>query len=110
MGDRPQTTASHFTEKTDSTSSTTSYVPMHKEWTAYVGPVVYTGPNGERDQKVSVSLDFQMVGIGDRSPEITSQMGYLSRPPPGTKFPKAKHGQIGEIGWPVEHFKIVKGL
>lgn len=51
-----------------------------------------------------------MVGSGDRSPEITSQMSYLSRPPPGSTFPKAKHKQIGEIGWPVETFRIVKGL
>lgn len=51
-----------------------------------------------------------MVGIGDRSREDTSGMQYLNRPPPGQKFPKAKNGQIGEIGWPVEHFKIVKGI
>lgn len=111
MDERPQTNASHVSYKTDSSSSTkSSILPSHREWTAFVGPVVYTGPNGERDQKVTVSRDFQMVGIGDRSPEITSQMSYLSRPPPGCKFPKAKNGQIGEIGWPVETFKIVKGI
>ncbi|XP_071120431.1 uncharacterized protein [Mytilus edulis] len=111
MGERPDTSISHATYKTES-SSTTNYstLPSHREWTAFVGPVVYTGPNGERDQNVSVNLDFQMVGSGDRSPEITSQMSYLSRPPPGSTFPKAKHKQIGEIGWPVETFRIVKGL
>lgn len=69
-----------------------------------------SGPDGLTDQRVKTRTDFQMVGNGDRSPEVTSQMGYLSRPPPGTKFPKAKNGQIGEIGWPVETFKIVKGI
>lgn len=76
-------------------------------------PNVYyllTGPSGLTDQRVKAMADFQMVGNGDRSPEVTSQMGYLNRPPPGTKFPKAKNGQIGEIGWPVETFKIVKGI
>ena len=70
----------------------------------------FIGPNGIRDHKVSVSGDYQMVGSGDRSPEITSQMSYLSRPPPGAKFPKAKNGQVGEIGWLYETFRIVKGI
>ena len=111
MADRPQTTSSIGTCKTASSSSTQSNgISSHREWAAFEGPVVYTGPNGERDQNVSVSRDFQMVGSGDRSPEITSQMSYLSRPPPGTKFPKARNRQIGEIGWLYETFNIVKGF
>jgi hypothetical protein len=71
---------------------------------------LFIGPNGKRDHKVSVSRDYQMVGSGDRSPEITSQLSYLNRPPPGAKFPKAKNGQVGEIGWLYETFRIVKGI
>jgi len=51
-----------------------------------------------------------MVGNGDRSHETTSDMAYLNRPPPGSAFPLAKNGRIGEIGWPVETFKVVRGL
>jgi hypothetical protein len=71
---------------------------------------IFTSFNGKRDHKVSVSRDYQMVGSGDRSPEITSQLSYLNRPPPGAKFPKAKNGQVGEIGWLYETFRIVKGI
>lgn len=44
MGERPDTSISHATYKTES-SSTTNYstLPSHREWTAFVGPVVYTG-------------------------------------------------------------------
>lgn len=81
------------------------HIEFHSQEYLYI-----SGPDGLTDQRVKTRTDFQMVGNGDRSPEVTSQMGYLSRPPPGTKFPKAKNGQIGEIGWPVETFKIVKGI
>ncbi|XP_078332458.1 uncharacterized protein LOC144625485 [Crassostrea virginica] len=107
MADRPE---SHHSSSTHASSAATQSPPSHQQWSAYNGPVLFTGPDGLTDQRVKTKCDFQMVGNGDRSPEVTSQMGYLSRPPPGTKFPKAKNGQIGEIGWPVETFKIVKGI
>ncbi|XP_052707372.1 uncharacterized protein LOC128182692 [Crassostrea angulata] len=107
MADRPQSTHSSSTHVSTAESQGP---PSHQQWSAYRGPVLFTGPDGLTDQRVKTRTDFQMVGNGDRSPEVTSQMGYLSRPPPGTKFPKAKNGQIGEIGWPVETFKIVKGI
>ncbi|OWF51930.1 uncharacterized protein LOC110448398 [Mizuhopecten yessoensis] len=82
----------------------------HQMWTAYQGPVLYTGPDGNRHHRTTTFERFQMVGEGDRSTEVTSQTGYLNRPPPGQAFPKAKNGQVGEIGWPVDTFKIYKGI
>lgn len=118
--DRPKSThstMSHVTEKTE--RSTVSYVtaratpatPAHKSWTAYAGPVLFTGPSGLRDQRVkTMSDDFLSVGESDTSTEITSQMGYLNRAPPGAEFPKAKNGQAGEIGWLYDKHKVVKGI
>lgn len=54
--------------------------------------------------------EFLEVGETDNSTEITSQMGYLSRPAPGAAFPKAKNGQIGEIGWVYDELKVVHGI
>lgn len=68
------------------------------------------GPGGLRDYRAQVSADNQSVGIGSRSGEATSDLAYLSRQPPGYSFPLAKHGRVGEIGWPVETFKTVKGF
>ena len=44
MADRPQTTSSIGTCKTASSSSMHSNgMSSHREWTAFEGPVVYTG-------------------------------------------------------------------
>ncbi|KAK3101087.1 hypothetical protein FSP39_000844 [Pinctada imbricata] len=102
---------SHHTHSSSETEATrVSATPAHQQWAAYSGPVLFTGPDGLSDYKAKPCPDFQMTGIGERSREVTSQMDYLSRPPPGAKFPLAKNGRIGEIGWPVEAFKIVKGI
>ena len=50
------------------------------------------------------------MGIGDRSHETTSDLAYLSRTAPGSAFPLAKNGRIGEIGWPVDTFKLYRGI
>lgn len=59
---------------------------------------------------MKTETEFLMVGEGDNSSEITSQMGYLSRAAPGAGFPKAKNGQVGEIGWLYDKLKVVKGI
>ncbi|KAL3841334.1 hypothetical protein ACJMK2_019495 [Sinanodonta woodiana] len=117
MEDRPRSThstATHSTEKSYLSEHAPTQrelpTPSHQSWRAFQGPVLFTGPNGSRDHRVAVQSDFQMVGIGARSREITSQISYLNRDAPGASFPKAKNGQVGEIGWPVETFKIVKGI
>ncbi|KAK3796973.1 hypothetical protein RRG08_057218 [Elysia crispata] len=94
-----------------SSSSTRSseLSPEHK-WTPYSGPVLFTGPSGLRDYRAQVNTFQQAVGEGDRSDEFTSDLSYLNRDPPGSKFPLAKNGRINEIGGSVEHFKIVKGI
>lgn len=108
---------SHVTERTEKTSTShqtggarSADVPAHRTWTAYNGPVLYTGPSGLRNQRVNTQHEFVLVGENDTSPEITSQMGYLTRPAPGAAFPKAKNGQIGEVGWVYDTLKIVKGI
>nr|KAG5699238.1 hypothetical protein BaRGS_012759 [Batillaria attramentaria] len=68
------------------------------------------GPSGLRDYRAHLPDYPHSVGIGNRSHENTSELGYLTRNAPGTAFPLAKNGRIGEIGWPVETFKIVKGI
>jgi hypothetical protein len=59
---------------------------------------------------VKTESEFVLVGESDNSTEITSQMGYLNRAAPGAEFPKAKNGQVGEIGWVYDKLKIVKGI
>lgn len=116
--DRPISTistTSHVTEKTEQTSSShvsareTPVTPAHKSWTAYAGPIIYTGPSGLRDQRVRTE-EFIFVGEAANSTEITTHMAYLNRPAPGESFPKAKNGQAGEIGWIYDTLKIVKGI
>lgn len=69
------------------------------------------GPDGQRDQRVKVqNTDFLLVGEGPQSSEITSEMGYLSRPIPGQGFPKSKNQQVGEIGWTASTFRLPKGI
>ena len=68
------------------------------------------GPSGLRDHRTSTQHEFQMVGEVARSTEVTSQLGYLNRTPPGQEFPKAKNGQAGEIGWLYDTHKVVKGI
>ncbi|KAL5007469.1 hypothetical protein ScPMuIL_016275 [Solemya velum] len=120
MSDRPKSilsTASssvtHYTADTNAVLGRSPGAippPTHHRWTPYSGPVLFTGPSGNRDHRVSVTDDFQMVGIGKQSNELTGQLTYLNRPSPGEPFPKAKNGQVGEIGWPHETFKLVKGI
>lgn len=102
MADRPTTSSTVSTEA--------SNTPAEHKWTPYSGPVLFTGPSGLRDYRAQTQPNQQMVGTGERSAEFTSNLAYLSRPPPGDSFPLAKNGRIGEIGWPVDHFKIVKGI
>ncbi|WAR03190.1 hypothetical protein MAR_009748 [Mya arenaria] len=118
--DRPRSTVStmtHMTERTERTHTTsnvtaraTPVTPAHKSWTAYQGPVLYTGPSGLRDQRVRTGHEFLVTGENEASSEITSQMGYLNRGAPGQAFPKAKNGQVGEIGWLYDTLKVVKGI
>ncbi|KAL8624006.1 hypothetical protein ACOMHN_040632 [Nucella lapillus] len=82
----------------------------HRAWRAYREPVVFTGPSGQRDHRAHLADFKQAVGIGHRSPGTTSDLGYITRSAPGTPFPLAKNGRSGEIGWPVDSFKMVKGL
>ncbi|KAH3885681.1 uncharacterized protein LOC127840999 [Dreissena polymorpha] len=121
MADRPMSTQSnltHLTERTDRTHATTvvsarttPVTPAHQSWTAYKGPVLFTGPSGLRDQRVkTLQHEFISVGENEASTEITSQMAYLNRAAPGAQFPKAKNGQVGEIGWVYDALHLVKGI
>ena len=95
--------------KLSSPSSITTY--CEKRPKIHVFPsIFFSGPSGLRDYRSHLPEYPHAVGIGDRSHETTSDLAYLSRKPPGSSFPLAKNGRIGEIGWPVETFKIVKGI
>ncbi|XP_046572651.1 uncharacterized protein LOC124280709 isoform X2 [Haliotis rubra] len=106
MSRRPQSSVSTQSTASDSTAP----LPAHQSWAPFSGPVMFTGPSGLRDQRVKVHNNFQSVGIGARSMETTNNVSYLNRSPPGSQFPRAKHGQIGEIGWEFETFGLVKGI
>ncbi|KAL8605705.1 hypothetical protein ACOMHN_064842 [Nucella lapillus] len=106
MAARPQ---SHATTSSNSGEQSPG-AAAHHEWGAFRGPVLFTGPSGLRDYRAKMSDHPGAVGIGDRSHETTSNLAYLSRGAPGSAFLLAKNGRIGEIGWPVETFKIVKGI
>ncbi|KAL8605696.1 hypothetical protein ACOMHN_064833 [Nucella lapillus] len=103
MAARPQ---SHATTSSNSGEQS----PGAAAHQAFRGPVLFTGPSGLRDYRAKMSDHPGAVGIGDRSHETTSNLAYLSRGAPGSAFPLAQTGRIGEIGWPVETFKIVKGI
>ena len=70
----------------------------------------FSGPSGLRDHRTATQHEFQMVGEADRSTEVTSGVAYLNRTAPGQEFPKAKNGQVGEIGWVYDTHKVVKGI
>ncbi|XP_045177059.2 uncharacterized protein LOC123537414 [Mercenaria mercenaria] len=74
-------------------------VKPHNEWTPYAGPVVWTGPDGDRDFRPRLFKDWQLLGIGDVSSEKTLSATYISRAPQDQPFGKPRNEMIGEIGW-----------
>ncbi|XP_025088384.1 uncharacterized protein LOC112560640 [Pomacea canaliculata] len=109
MAARPNSNTSESTSASSGVNEV-SGTGSSRQWMSCGGPILFTGPGGLRDYRAQVSADNQSVGIGSRSGEATSDLAYLSRQPPGYSFPLAKHGRVGEIGWPVETFKTVKGF
>lgn len=76
-----------------------TWVPLHHRWTPYVGPVVWTGPNGDRHHRLKIDHNWQLLGVGEVSPEKTLSCTYLSRALPSDPFPSPRGSLIGEIGW-----------
>ncbi|XP_076450200.1 uncharacterized protein LOC143286506 [Babylonia areolata] len=97
--------------ETSTMTTTQGHEVSHHAWAAYKGPVVFTGPSGLRDHRAHLSDFSQAVGTGGTRPQgLTGDLAYITRRAPGAPFPLAKHGRSGEIGWPVDTFKVVKGL
>ncbi|XP_064602915.1 uncharacterized protein LOC135468540 [Liolophura sinensis] len=71
--------------------------------------MIFSGPNSLRQHRVTVPDSVMWVGIGERSPEVTSEVAYLSRPAPDTPFPMCRSRHVGEVGWTVEFFSGVTG-
>lgn len=77
--------------------------PTNILWTdePWKGRVLYTGPDGNCDHRVSVVPERRYVGIGTMSGEGTSETDYLWRAAPRTPFPRPRTGRVGEIGWSI---------
>lgn len=81
--------------------------PSNILWTdePWRGRVLYTGPDGNCDYRVSVGPEHRYVGIGTMSLEGTSEVDYIWRAAPGTPFPRPKTAGVGEIGWCVPEYQ-----
>ncbi|XP_060578056.1 protein SPMIP2-like [Ruditapes philippinarum] len=75
--------------------------PTNILWTdePWKGRVLYTGPDGNCDHRVTVEPEHRYVGIGTMSEEGTSETDYLWRPAPSTPFHRPRTSKVGEIGW-----------
>ena len=65
------------------------------------GPMLFTGPDGIRDHRQRVVVDYRYIGEGTISPEGSCESGYLWRSPANTPHPRPKSRKVGEIGWGV---------
>ncbi|XP_034311243.2 uncharacterized protein [Magallana gigas] len=65
------------------------------------GRMLFTGPDGNCDHRVTVETDHRYTGIGTMSVEGTSEANYLWRPATATPFPRPRTSNVGEIGWQV---------
>lgn len=63
--------------------------------------LLYIGPDGNCDHRVTVETDHRYTGIGTMSVEGTSEANYLWRPATATPFPRPRTSNVGEIGWQV---------
>ncbi|KAL4224600.1 hypothetical protein ACF0H5_015299 [Mactra antiquata] len=74
-------------------------VEPHHQWAPYAGSLLWTGPDGNRDYRPKLFNDWQVLGIGDNSPEKTLSSTYISRAPADQPFGRSRSEMIGEIGW-----------
>ncbi|WAR03186.1 hypothetical protein MAR_009744 [Mya arenaria] len=74
-------------------------VPPHHEWTPYKGPLVWTGPDSNRNYRPHQCRDWQSLGVGELSAEKTLSATYIRRAPDDQPFPSTRAGAMGEIGW-----------
>ncbi|XP_033625396.1 uncharacterized protein C4orf45-like [Asterias rubens] len=63
------------------------------------GILVFTGPDGRKNQDVKIPEDKRYIGIGEVSAEKSSELIYLYRPATGAPFHRAKADIPGSIGW-----------
>lgn len=88
-----------------------SFDPVTKRYILPIGVnstgrrMLFTGPDGIRNQKVSVVTDHRYIGIGTMSSEGTSDLDYLYRPSSrDSPALRPKHRRVGEIGWGIPKF------
>ena len=66
--------------------------------------ILFTGPDGMKDQEMSIAEEYRYIEIGTMSKEGTSELDYLYRQGPNPKGQsyfamKRKHQQIASVGW-----------
>ena len=74
-------------------------------FTFQISFLLFKGPDGLRDQRVSVKGPyFQYVGNTEKSSESTDSISYIWRSPKYIPFPLRRSQNIGEIGWSACYF------
>ena len=66
--------------------------------------ILFTGPDGMKDQEMNISEEHRYIGIGTMSKEGTSELNFLYRQGPNPKGQsyfamKRKHQTIASVGW-----------
>jgi len=66
--------------------------------------ILFTGPDGMKDQEMNITEQQRYIGIGTMSKEGTSELDFIYRQGPIPKGKshfamKRKNQQIGSIGW-----------
>jgi len=65
--------------------------------------MLFTGPDGIRDHRVSVDRDHHYVGEGPIALEATSEVNYIWRSS-HMSHPKPKSSCVGEVGWGIPEY------
>ncbi|KAK2890965.1 hypothetical protein Q8A67_013608 [Cirrhinus molitorella] len=70
--------------------------------------ILFTGPDGIGDFRPRLDYFPRSIGIGQLSPDATSDLNYLFRPAPQATPPLPKHGYVGEVGWGLQYSTALK--
>ncbi|XP_052470340.1 uncharacterized protein C4orf45 [Carassius gibelio] len=65
--------------------------------------ILFTGPDGIGDFLPRLDSFPHSIGVGPLSPDATSDLSYLFRPPPHTSPPLPRHCFVGDVGWGLQY-------
>ncbi|XP_069124339.1 protein SPMIP2-like isoform X1 [Argopecten irradians] len=67
------------------------------------GRMLFTGPDANRDHRVTVDQEHRHIGIGTMSAEGTGEADYIWRAGAQTPHPRPRSRMVGEVGWGVPY-------